>query len=587
MSFCVIIKSMKTLKYDAVIFGTGGAGLRAALEIVRRGGTVAIISKTYATRSHTCAAQGGIACSLGNEEDDSWLWHMFDTIKGGDFLTDQDAAEVLAKEAPTCVIELENMGLPFSRNENGKMSQRRFGGHTKNFGKEAVKRLAFSADRTGHMIVHILYEQLQKYENAVFFPEHMILDLIIDNGRCVGSVVMDISNSEIKVFHSKATLLATGGHGKLYRVTSNAYSNTGDGFAVAAKAGLILQDIEFVQFHPTGLHPLGILITEGARGEGGILLNKKGERFMERYAPTLKDLAPRDIVSRSIYTEIKEGRGVDDKYVWLDIRHIGSKRIKEALAEINDFCLTYLKIDPSKELIPVHPTCHYIMGGIPTDTHGRVIKNDSGDKVKGLWSAGEAACVSVHGANRLGGNSLADLIVFGKRAGLDMAGFIAEESFAEIPEKCSENAEKLINELLREKKEKDISHNVVRKKLQDIMWDNASVFRDETSLKNVRNEIEKLEDEARFITVKTKSKTFNMELVESIETINLIILGKITVESALERRESRGSHSRLDYQERNDRDFLYHTTANLENGKIKLGKRPIVITRFKPTERKY
>jgi len=412
--------------YDAVIVGAGGAGLRAALELSRHG-NCAVVTKVFPTRSHTSAAQGGMGAALGNLEEDRWEWHMFDTVKGSDYLGDQDAIEVMTKEAPEVVFELEHMGMPFSRTADGRIAQRPFGGHTRNFGEAPVRRACYAADRTGHVMLHTLFENCVK-QGVEFFSEYFLLDLIVRDNVCRGVVIYDIKTGEIHTLHARAVMLATGGAGRAYRITSNAHGLVGDGMAVVFNNGLPVEDMEFVQFHPTGLWKLGILISEAARGEGGILLNAKGERFMERYAPSIKDLAPRDMVSRAIYTEFREGRGIpaDDGtlYVHLDLTHLGKKLIEERLPDVTGFARTYLGVEPTKEPIPVQPTTHYMMGGIPTNSDGQVLANAHGEVVQGLYAAGECACVSVHGGNRLGTNSLLDIIVFGKRGGHHMAEYV-------------------------------------------------------------------------------------------------------------------------------------------------------------------
>jgi succinate dehydrogenase / fumarate reductase flavoprotein subunit len=462
-------------RFDAVIVGAGGAGLMAAAQLAGKC-NVAVVSKLYPVRSHTGAAQGGIAAALGNVEEDHWIWHMFDTVKGGDYLVDQDAAEVLAREAIDAIIELEHWGFPFNRTPDGRIDQRRFGGHTRNFGEGPVRRACYAADRTGHMILQTLYQTALKRQ-VTFFDEFMMLDLLLtDDGVCTGIVAMDIETGDIHVFHAKAVLLATGGFGRVFKVTSNALAATGDGVAIAFRRGIPLEDMEFYQFHPTGIYKMGILLSEACRGEGGILRNGLGERFMERYAPTLLDLAPRDMVSRAIYQEIRAGRGVDGKdYVWLDLTHLPAEVIETKLPDITDFVRTYLGLDPVKDLVPIQPTAHYAMGGIPTDVDGRVTIDAQNTPIPGLYAAGECACVSVHGANRLGTNSLVDLVVFGRRAGRHMARFVQENDFHPLPKDPAYRARAEIEWI----RENDGSERVaqIRAELQEAMMTDAGVFR--------------------------------------------------------------------------------------------------------------
>ncbi|MGB9591401.1 MAG: succinate dehydrogenase flavoprotein subunit, partial [Candidatus Kryptoniota bacterium] len=479
-------------QFDVVIVGAGGAGLRAAVEIPE-GFSCAVISKVFPTRSHTGAAQGGVGAALGNEEEDSWEWHMFDTVKGSDYLGDQDAIEIMTQDAVRAIIELEHMGLPFSRTPDGKIAQRRFGGHTRpenpadpESKRIAVKRSCYSADRTGHVMLHTLYENALK-KRVQFFSEFFVTDLIVQNNVCAGVVAFDIATSEVHVFHAKAVMLATGGYGRVYRITSNAHVGTGDGFALVYNNGLPLEDMEFVQFHPTGLWKLGILISEAARGEGGILLNNKGERFMERYAPTVKDLAPRDMVSRAILTEIKEGRGFKGSdgtyYVQLDLTKLPREVLVEKLPEITGFARTYLGVEPEKEPIPVQPTAHYAMGGIPTTIDAEVIYNEKNAKVQGLYAAGEVACVSVHGANRLGTNSLLDLVVFGRRGGKAMAEFIKKSDFAPLPGDAADRTLQTISKILNSSGSEKVS--ALRTEMQEKMMDKVGIFRNEKDLKDM------------------------------------------------------------------------------------------------------
>jgi succinate dehydrogenase / fumarate reductase, flavoprotein subunit len=570
--------------FDAVIVGAGGAGLRAALEL-GRSGSVAVLSKLYPTRSHTGTAQGGIGAALGNVEEDLWEWHMFDTVKGGDYLTDQDSAEVLAREAVETVYELEHWGLPFDRTADGKIAQRPFGGHTHHFGEGPVRRSCYAADRTGHMILQTLYQQCLRHD-VQFFDEYHVLDLLIQDGVACGVVAYQVLTGEFHTFRAKAVLVATGGMGRMFRITSNAHALTGDGPAMALRRGIPLEDMEFFQFHPTGIRKMGILITEAVRGEGGILLNGKGERFMERYSPTLLDLAPRDIVSRAIYLEVRQGLGIDGKdYVHLDASHLGHQVVEAKLPDIADFCRTYLGIDPAVEPMPVQPTAHYAMGGIPTDADGRVIVDEENTPLPGLYAAGECACVSVHGANRLGTNSLVDLVVFGRRAGRDMAQYTQENDFVALPaepdcEACDE-VERLLNEAGGER----IAD--IRQELQDVMMDNVGVFRVEEQMKEALGKIGELKERYRSAALDDRGKQFNTELLEAIELGYLLDLAEVTAVSALARKESRGAHSREDYPERDDDNWLKHTLAYQTAEGVELRYKPVSITRFQPKPRTY
>ena len=572
-------------RFDAVIVGAGGAGLMAAAQIADNA-NVAVISKLYPSRSHTGAAQGGIAAALGNQEEDHWVWHMFDTVKGGDYLVDQDAAEVLAREAIDAVYDLEHMGLPFNRTEDGRIDQRRFGGHTRNFGEAAVRRSCYAADRTGHMILQTLYQQGIKHQ-VTFFNEVMMLDLLLtDDGVCTGVVGMDILTGEIHVFHAKAVLLATGGFGKVFKVTSNALTLTGDGCAIAFRRGLPLEDMECYQFHPTGIYKLGILLSEACRGEGGILRNDLGERFMERYSPTLLDLAPRDIVSRSIYLEIQEGRGIGGKdYIHLDLTHLPPETIETKLPDIADFVRTYMGLDPVTDLIPIQPTAHYGMGGIPTDVEGRVTVDEDNTVLPGLYAAGECACVSVHGANRLGTNSLVDLVVFGRRAGKHMLQFVRENDFHSLPKEPDFRARAEVSRYL----ENDGHENAadIRVELQEAMMTKAGMFRNGADLTALEGTIEDLRNRFSHVGVRDKGKTFNMDLVETIETGFLLDVAQAIATSALAREESRGAHVRDDFPDRDDVNWLKHTLAYRTSGGLQLRYKPVVLTRFEPKERKY
>jgi succinate dehydrogenase / fumarate reductase, flavoprotein subunit len=612
---------MQTHQFDVVIVGAGGAGMRAALESSARTRT-AVISKLYPTRSHTGAAQGGMCAALGNVEDDNPEWHTFDTVKGGDYLVDQDAATIMANEAIDAVLDLERMGLPFNRTPEGRIDQRRFGGHTRNHGEAAVRRACYAADRTGHMILQTLYQQCVKNEVA-FFNEFYVLDLILTHdltGREVpegedvavsGVVAYELSTGEIHVFRAKSVVLATGGAGKIYKTTSNAHTLTGDGMALAYRRGLPLEDMEFFQFHPTGLAGLGILLSEAARGEGGILRNADGERFMERYAPTIKDLAPRDIVARSMANEVREGRGAgpNKDYVLLDLTHLDPAHIDAKLPDITEFARTYLGIEPYTEPVPVYPTAHYAMGGVPTNVEGEVLR-DTTHVVKGLYAAGEVACVSVHGSNRLGTNSLLDINVFGKRAGISAAEYAAGASWVDLP---ADPAAAVVAQL-EEMRDRPQGERVadVRRELQQTMDTNAQVFRTAESLRQAFQDIQVLQERYSRVSVQDKGRMFNTDLIEAIELGFLLDIAETVVVGALNRRESRGGHFREDYPKRDDESFMEHTMAyrrqpgvpvdspalSAPKGEevpepgpgrpvVLLGTKPVVTTVYQPMERKY
>jgi succinate dehydrogenase / fumarate reductase flavoprotein subunit len=593
-------------QFDAIIVGAGGAGLMTALH-ASKAAKVAVISKLYPTRSHTGTAQGGIAAALGNMEEDHWEWHMYDTVKGGDYLVDQDAAEILARDAVDAIIELEHMGLPFDRTPEGRIEQRRFGGHTANYGERPVMRSCKSADRTGHMILQTLYQNCVK-QQVTFFDEYFVVDLILHDNVCRGVVAIHIDSGEIHVFHSKAVMLASGGFGRMFKVTSNAHSLTGDPVASAFRRGVPLEDMEFFQFHPTGIYGMGILLSEAARGEGGVFINDLGERFMERYAPNLKDLASRDVASRSIYLEIKAGRGIGGKdYVYLDIRPESINRYKSApegrtvtaaelehkLPDIIEMMRVYQGVEPMLEPVPVQPTAHYAMGGLPTDNDGRVRANEADGVVTGLYAAGECACVSVHGANRLGTNSLVDLVVFGRRGGKAMAEFCRTAEFAALPADAEREA---VAELERIRtqfgKEKAAA---IRRDMQAIMMDNVSVFRDAALLGDALHRVRDLKRRFQEVQIDDKGKRFNTDLLETFELGCLLDLAEATTVSAINRQESRGGHSREDFPKRNDVDWLKHTFAfaaqpsgaAVNSGDIRLAYRPVVITKFQPKERTY
>jgi succinate dehydrogenase / fumarate reductase flavoprotein subunit len=572
--------------YDVVIVGAGGAGLRAALESSTRART-AVITKLYPTRSHTGAAQGGMCAALANVEEDNWEWHTFDTIKGGDYLVDQDAAEIMCREAIQAVYDLEHFGMPFNRTPEGKIDQRRFGGHTHHHGKGAVRRACFAADRTGHMILQTLYQQ-NIANGTTFFDEFYVLDVMIVEGRAAGVIALELSTGELHVFRAKSVVMATGGYGRMFKVTSNAHALTGDGPGALYRQGVPMQDMEFFQFHPTGLYRLGILLSEAARGEGGILRNESGEAFMERYAPTIKDLAPRDMVSRAIYTEIKEGKGAgpDKDYVYLDVSHLDPKVIDEKLPDITDFARTYLGVEPKKEGVPIQPTAHYAMGGIPTNVNAQVVTDSANTPLPGLFAVGECACVSVHGANRLGTNSLLDIVVFGKRAGIGAADHAnSTPLWADLPDDPAGDVRRRI-EAMTEHGEGERAA-AIRAELQQSMDDNAGVYRTEVTLKEQVERLASLKERMGRVWVQDRSKRYNTDLLEAMELGYLLDLAETLVVGALARQESRGGHSREDFPARDDENWLKHTLAFREDGEVKLAYKPVTITRYQPMERKY
>ena len=582
-------------RYDVVIVGAGGAGMRAAIESGQRART-AVLTKLYPTRSHTGAAQGGMCAALANVEEDNWEWHTFDTVKGGDYLVDQDAAEVMAKEAIDAVLDLEKMGLPFNRTPEGKIDQRRFGGHTRDHGKSAVRRSCYAADRTGHMILQTLYQQCVKH-GVEFYNEFYVLDIIMTEvdgvKRPAGVVSYELATGEIHVFQAKSIVFATGGVGKVFKTTSNAHTLTGDGMAVTYNRGIPLEDMEFFQFHPTGLAGLGILLSEAARGEGGILRNSEGERFMERYAPTIKDLAPRDIVARSMANEVREGRGCgpNKDYVLLDLTHLEPSHIDAKLPDITEFARTYLGVEPYTEPVPVFPTAHYAMGGIPTTVKAEVLA-DSDNVIPGLYAAGECACVSVHGSNRLGTNSLLDINVFGKRAGIAAAEYAQNAEAVELPE----NPETDVVEMLEKMRTSDGTERIgaIRKDLQELMDANVQVFRTDETLREALDEIAKLRERYNNVGIQDRGKRYNLDLLEAVELGFLLELAEVISVAAIHRKESRGGHFREDFPDRDDENFMHHTMTYLdpeaETDGIKgmrLETKPVIVTRYQPMERKY
>jgi succinate dehydrogenase / fumarate reductase flavoprotein subunit len=586
---------MQVHEYDVVIVGAGGAGMRAAIESGQRART-AVLTKIYPTRSHTGAAQGGMCAALANVEEDNWEWHTFDTVKGGDYLVDQDAAEVMAKEAIDAVLDLEKMGLPFNRTPEGKIDQRRFGGHTRDHGKSPVRRACYAADRTGHMILQTLYQNCVKH-GVEFYNEFYVLDLImteVDGVRKPAGVVSyELATGEIHIFRAKSVVFATGGFGKIFKTTSNAHTLTGDGVGVAYRRGIPLEDMEFFQFHPTGLAGLGILLSEAARGEGGVLRNVDGERFMERYAPTIKDLAPRDIVARSMANEVREGRGCgpNKDYVLLDLTHLEPSHIDEKLPDITEFARTYLGVEPYTEPVPVFPTAHYGMGGIPTNVESEVLANNT-DVIPGLYAAGETACVSVHGSNRLGTNSLLDINVFGKRAGIAAAKYAETAVLPELPE----DSETFVVDMIETLRTSDGPERIadIRRDLQETMDANVQVFRTDETMRQALNDIEALRERYRNVGIQDRGKRFNLDLLEAVELGFLLEIAEVVTVAAIHRKESRGGHFREDFPDRDDENFMQHTMTYKDEDAtsegipgMRLEWKPVVITRYQPMERKY
>jgi len=586
--------SLTKRRFDALIIGAGGAGLNAAIQLANADARVAVVSKVFPTRSHTVAAQGGVNAALANVLPDSWHWHMFDTVKGSDYLGDQDAIEFMCREAIPTVYELEHNGVPFSRLDNGKIYQRAFGGQSQNFGGDQAARTCAAADRTGHAILHTLYQQNLRARTH-FFDEYFAVELVTDDeGAVLGALVMEIETGEPLLIEAKVTLLATGGCGQVYRTTSNAHINTGDGMAMALRAGVPLQDMEFFQFHPTGIAGKGMLITEGVRGEGGFLINKDGERFMERYAPNAKDLASRDVVSRAIVTEVKEGRGCGPKadHVLLQVHHVGEDIVSKRLPGIRESARIFAGVDPVHEPIPVFPTAHYVMGGIPTDRYGRVVipaRHGPEEAVPGLYAAGECACVSVHGANRLGGNSLLDILVFGRAAGLDITDFLKDNPNHKPMSTAS--LDKAMASFQRfDQAGEGISVAELRAEFQKVMEDHAGVFRVQDVMDEGVQKVKAVRDKLDDVRLKDQSRVFNTARVEAFELVNMIDVGMSIALSAAQRQESRGAHSRPDFPERDDKNWLKHSLYFREGDTLDykpVRTKPLSVESFPPKARTY